>query len=139
MKKIETAGDPLAELLDQDCADYRAMYQLGLEQQRCIAREDLQGLELSFERMHRLMDRIRLRQEGRLAPEAPHPEVELRRAELRRLIGQLQELRRTNEAAVRQLMERTREELRQFQQSRRALRGYQLNQVHEARFFDGTR
>ncbi len=132
-------GERLAELLDQDRDDYGAMYQLGLEQQGCIAREDLEGLRRSCERLHSLMERIRLRQARYPAAGAWPPEAGCRRAELRGLIGQLQELRRANEAAVRELLARTREELKQLQQRRRALRGYQGARVHEARFFDGTR
>ncbi len=127
-----------AEHLGQELADFEAMYQLGLEQRDCIAREDLEGLGASFQRTRRLMDRIRLRQEHRPAL-GTTPEVEGQRNELRRLVGQLQELRRDNEAAVQQLLARTRDDLRQFQQSRRALRGYQQAGLSEARFIDRVR
>ncbi|MBI2504126.1 MAG: hypothetical protein HYW07_12955 [Candidatus Latescibacteria bacterium] len=132
------APESRAEHFRQDCADYRAMYQLGLEQRDCIAREDLEGLGNSFRRLRRLMDRIRLRQAGRPAA-GNSPEEEGQREELRRVIAELQELRRGNEAAVQGLLSRTREELRQFQQGRRSLRGYQTTRPSEARFFDGVR
>lgn len=132
-------AERLIDLLEQDGADYRAMYQLSLEQQQCIAREDLESLERSFERMHCLMDRIRRRQARVRGLDEAHPQLESRRAGLRQLIGELQELRCANEAAVRQLMARTRDELKQVQQGRRALRGYQSTRIHDARFFDGTR
>ena len=122
----------------QDCADYRAMYQLGLEQRDYIAREDLEGLGNSFQRLRRLMDRIRLRQAGR--PAAGDAPEELRHSEeLRRIITEIQELRRDNEEAVQGLLERTREELRQFQQGRKSLRGYQVARLSEARFIDRVR
>ena len=44
-----------------------------------------------------------------------------------------------NEAAAQCLLERTRDQLRQFQHSRRALRGYKRVSPVEARFFDGVR
>ena len=132
------APDSPAEFFRQDHADYQAMYQLGLEQRDCIAREDLDGLGSSFQRLRRLMDRIRLRQEGR--PAAGNTPEELhQREELRRVIAELQELRRNNEVAAQGLLSRTREELRQFQQGRRSLRGYQTTGPSEARFIDRVR
>ena len=133
------APGTLADHYQQDYADYRAMYQVGLEQRDCIAREDLEGLSVSIQRLRRLMDRINLRQAGRPAAGSPSPEEERQREELRRLLGELQELRRDNEAAVQQLLARTREEMRQYQQRRRAIRGYRVNAPEEARFFDGVR
>lgn len=132
------APDSSAELFRQDCADYQAMYQLGLEQREYIAREDLEGLNSSFQCLRRLMDRIRRRQEGRPAA-GNTPEELRRREELRRLVAELQELRRHNEAAVQGLLGRTREELRQFQQGWRSLRGYQKTGPAEARFVDRVR
>ncbi|MCC7260906.1 MAG: flagellar protein FliT [Candidatus Latescibacteria bacterium] len=126
------------ERLCQDLADYEVMYQLGLEQRDCIAREDLEGLAASFQRTRQLMDRIRLRQEGSPGPGREPGEATQREA-VRRLLGRLQELRRDNEAAVQGLLARTREEVRQFQQGRRALRGYQKAGLSEARFIDHVR
>jgi len=128
-----------AELLRQDLADYEVMYQLGLEQREYIAREDLEGLGASCQRTRRLMDRIRLRQAGRPVL-GGGPNLEGPRQEVRRLIGRLQELRRQNEAAVQQLLDRAREEGRQFQQGRRALRGYRKQAgPSESRFIDRVR
>ena len=132
------APEPRTDQFAQDRADYHAMYQLGLEQRACIAREDLEGLGSSCQRLRRLMDRIRLRQVGRPAV-GDGPEELRRREELRRLIAEIQELRRDNEAAAQGLLERTREELRQFQQGRRSLRGYQAAKASEARFIDRVR
>lgn len=126
------------ERLCQDLADYEVMYQLGLEQRDCIAREDLEGLAVSFQRTRQLMDRIRLRQEGSSGP-GREPREATQREEVRRLLGRLQELRRDNEAAIQGLLARTREEVRQFQQGRRALRGYQKTGLSEARFIDHVR
>lgn len=132
------APEPRADHFTQDCADYHAMYRLGLEQRDYIAREDLEGLGSSFQRLRRLMDRIRLRQVGRPAA-GDAPEELRRREELRRIIAEIQELRRDNEAAVQGLLERTREDLRQFQRGRRSLRGYQAAKASEARFIDRVR
>ncbi len=132
------ASEPRADHFNEDCADYRAMYQLGLEQRDYIAREDLEGLGSSFQRMRRLMDRIRLRQAGRPAAGDSHEELR-QREQLRRIITETQELRRNNEAAVQGLLERTREEMRQFQQGQRSLRGYQTTKLSEARFIDRVR
>lgn len=131
-------SQPQADRFIQDCADYHAMYQLGLEQRDYIAREDLEGLGSSFQRLRRLMDRIRLRQAGRPAV-GDGPEQLRQREQLRGIITQIQELRRNNEAAVQGLLERTREEARQFQQGRKSLRGYQTARASEARFIDRVR
>ena len=131
------------EILDQQYEDYCAMYQVSLEQQACIEREDLSELNVSFERVHRLMDQIRLRQAD--MPElsrnnsAVHPEFRKRGQTLRRIIGELEELRQVNEKLVKELLQRTRGELRQFDKGQRAIRGYQSTKVQDARFFDGTR
>ena len=131
------------EILDQHYEDYRAMYRVGLEQRDCIAREDLSGLEVSFERMHRLTDRIRRRQAGmpELGPGggAAPGELQQRHQNLRHIIGELQEVRQSNERAVKRLLQRTRDELRQFGKGQRAARGYRRTRVQDARFFDGTR
>ena len=133
-----SAPGSLAEKYQQDYADYRAMYQLGLEQRDCIAREDLEGLGNSCQRLRRLMDRINLRQGGPTG-DSPSPELERQREELRQIINELQDLRRDNEAAVQHLLEHTRGELRRYQLRRRAVRGYEVNSPAEARFFDGVR
>ena len=131
------------ELLDQHYEDYRAMYRVSLEQCDCIEREDLSGLEVSFERLHRLMDQIRRRQAGmpELGPceGAAQKELQQRHQNLRHIIGELQEVRQGNERAVRHLLQRTRDELRQFGKGQRAARGYRRTRVQDARFFDGTR
>jgi hypothetical protein len=131
----------LEEVFDRQYEDYRSMYQLGLEQRSCIAGEDLAGLDASFGRMHRVMDRIRLRQTDldELCSGGVPAGVAERREALRTIVVELQELRRVNERAVRQLQGRTREELKQVQQGRRAARGYRHSKVEQARFFDGTR
>lgn len=132
------APEPQLDHYTEDCADYRAMYQLGLEQRDYIAREDLEGLGSSCQRQRRLMDRIRLRQAGRSAP-GDSPEELRQREQLRQIITETQELRRNNEAAVQGLLEQTREQLRQSQQGRKSLRGYQVAGLSEARFIDRVR
>jgi len=127
------------EFLDQQCSDYRAMYQLSLDQRACIEREDLPALQTLFARTHRLMDRIRLRQAQLPTLEGRHPEVEQRYETLRDLLVDLQELRQFNQQAAQRLLERAREEIRRFGKGRRAVRGYQNAQVGQARLFDGTR
>ena len=134
MDTLETAAD----LFVQDRADYQAMYQLGLEQRDFIAREDLEGLGNTFQRMRRLMDRLRVRQLKRPAP-GEAPEQVRQREELRRLIAELQVLRRDNEEAVQGLLEQTREKLRLSQQGRKSLRGYQNTKPSDARFIDRVR
>lgn len=132
------APDFPADHFTQDCADYQAMYQLGLEQRDYIAREDLEGLGSTFQRLRRLMDRIRLRQLGRPAA-GDTPEAVGQFEELRRLITEIQQLRRGNEEAVQGLLEQTREKLRLSQQGRRSLRGYQSTKPSDARFIDRVR
>lgn len=126
-------------ILDQQCGDYRAMYQISLEQRGCIEREDVAGLEASFVRLHRLMDQIRLLQEALPALERSNPQVEQRCEKLRGLIVDLQEMRQFNQSAAERLLKRTRAEIRQFNQGQRAVQGYQSAQVVQARLFDGTR
>jgi hypothetical protein len=136
------ASAALEDVLDRQYEDYRSMYQMGLEQRSCIAGEDLAGLDASLGRMHPLMDRIRLRQAqcDALFPRGGVPDAVARKREaLRLIVVELQELRRVNERAVRRLLERTREELRQVQQGRRAVRGYRQRPSEPARFYDGTR
>lgn len=132
----------VAQVIDRQYEAYKSMYQVGLEQRSCIAGEDLAGLDDSFARLHRLMDRIRLRQAelDELCPGGSFPaELGERRQALRLIVLELQDLRRVNEKALRGLLDRAREDLKQVQQGRRAVRGYGLAQVHQARFFDGTR
>ena len=116
------------------------MYQVSLEQRDCIQREDLSGLDASYQRMHRLMDQIRLRQaqvdEG---AEAPPPEARQRREALRHIVRELSELNQANQNGVRHLLDRTRQELRNFGKGRRAARGYRDTRTRDAQFFDGTR
>mgnify|MGYP001179838069 CR=1 FL=1 len=128
-------------IFDQQYMHYQTMYQVSLEQKSFIEVEDLSSLDISFERMHRLMDQIRLHQAGMpdLGVHGVHPELQERRVKLREIISELDELRQVNERSVRQLLERTRVELRQFGQGRRAIRKYQNSRVQGARFFDGKR
>ena len=115
------------EILDQQYVHYQTMYQVSLEQRNFIEGEDLSRLDASFERLHRLMDQIRLHQAGMpdLGENGMQLELQERRAKLREIITELDELRQVNERSVKQLLERTRVELRQFGQGRRAIRKYQ--------------
>lgn len=127
------------EILDRQYGDYRAMRTLGMEQRACLEREDLAGLEASFVRIQRLMDRIRLRQTELLALDKQHPEIRQRCDKLKNIILEIQDLRQFNQRSAQRLLEDTREEMRQLGKGRRARRGYQNAQVNQARLFDGTR
>ena len=133
-------GD-VKQLLDQQLDDYKAMYSASVSQRACIGREDVDGLQASFQRMRVIMDRIRLRQAALPGPapaaSAASEEVVERTEAIHQLIGDLQAIRKDNEASVRRLMERARDELAQFQRGRRATRGYATQKsVEEARFYD---
>ena len=130
----DTAG-----LLDRQLADYQAMYRLSLDQRACIEREDMAALEDSFVRMHRLMDRIRLRREELSELDRSDPEIDQRCERLKRLLVDLQEMRQSNQRAAERLLERTRREIRRFGLGQRAVRGYRSAGVESARLFDGTR
>ena len=134
------SDDVAMQLLDQQFDDYKAMYSASVSQRACIAREDVDGLQASVDRIRVIMDRIRLRQVALQGPEvasAASGEVVERTEAIRHLIGDLQAIREDNEGSVRRLMERSREEFEQFQQSRRATRGYATKRaVEEARFYD---
>ncbi|MEE2657341.1 MAG: flagellar export chaperone FlgN [Candidatus Latescibacterota bacterium] len=134
------------EALEAQCADYRTMYQVGVEQRQCILQDDLDGLNMAANRMRLLMDSIRARsahmpaQLGRHAGD--HPEIAERAQALKALISSIQEVRRTSETAIRDLQNQTRAELRRFDQGRRAWRGYgkaSTGRGEEARFFDDKR
>ena len=138
------ASNPdLLSILDGQYEDYLSMQRVSAEQSRSIARDDVAELEASFGRMHRLMDRIRLRQlelPGNVAEiEARDAEVARRLEALRGLIRGLLRDRQANETSVQRLMDRTRAELKQFGQGQRAAKGYRSRSVEDARFFDGTR
>jgi|SaaInl7_200m_RNA_FD_contig_101_211035_length_3304_multi_7_in_0_out_0_2 hypothetical protein len=127
------------EILDRQYGDYRAMRTLGMEQRACLERDDLAGLEASFVRIQRLMDRIRLRQTELPVLDKQHPEIRQRCDKLKTIILEIQDLRQFNQRSAQRLLEDTREEMRQLGKGRRARRGYQSAQVNQARLFDGTR
>ena len=127
-------------ILEQQYRAYRDMYQVSLEQKACIQREDLSGLDASYERMHRLMGQIRLGQAqvGDAAGSAPAA-VRQRREALRNIVRELSELNQANQNGVLALLDRARQELRHFGKGRRAARGYRDTRGRDAQFFDGTR
>lgn len=130
------------ELLDQQCKEYKAMQQVGLEQKDCITRQDVDGLNTAFGRMQGHIDQIQLVQQKIPvfdSVDQVHPKLEEKRRQLRTLIVQLQELNLVNERGVRHLMKTTQEELHKFGRGRRAARGYQQNKNQNARFFDGKK
>ncbi len=127
-------------ILDEQYRAYRDMYRVSLEQRACIQREDLAGLDASFERMHRLMDQIRMRQadvgDGNTSASA---EVRQRREALQHIVRELSTLNQANQTGVRELLDRTRGELQHVGKGRRAARGYRDTRARDAQFFDGTR
>lgn len=127
------------ELLDQQCGDYQAMYSLAQEQWVCLEREDLPALEASFAQMHRIMNRIYLRQRELSMLAQGDPESEARRAWLRRIIAELQEVCQANQRVARRLLERTRGEIRQVDRGKRASQEYRGSPLVLARLVDNTR
>ena len=129
----------IRELLDGQITDYQAMFRLGVAQGQFIASENLTSLDASFDQMQQLMDRIGMRQRElsttALSEAAlSDPAIAEDTARIRSFIVDLMELRSSNEARVRTTMERTRGELRMFGRARSAVKGYQSQQVAEARF-----
>ena len=134
------ASEDALGILDEQYRAYRDMYRVGLQQKACIEREDLTGLDASFERMHRLMGRIRLGQaEVGDSGTSASPEVRQRREALRHIVRELGTLNQANQTGVRDLLDRTRKELQHFGKGRRAAKGYRDTRSRDARFFDGTR
>ena len=139
------AQEEVLSALEQQLGDYRGMQQVSLEQGQFITREDVTGLSSSFERMHRIMDRIRLRQQelpsGSLARRLESGDARIAECleAIRHIIRDLQRSRQAHERSVRLLMERTQSELVGLGQGQRAARGYRGRFVEDARFFDGIR
>ena len=129
------------EILDQQYVCYKNMYQVSFEQGQFIKDEDLSRLDASFDRMHFLMDQIcqHKAEMPDLMEDGMQLELQERFAKLRAIITELDELRQVNEYSVEKLLERTREELRQFDHGRQAIRKFQKLQVQDAHFFDGRR
>ena len=132
----------VTRVLDQQHEDFRAILAISTRQRDCLAREDLEGVEATSGRMHGLMRRIQLRQFelprdlARITDSAVAERVHDMQDTIRRALR----MRQMNEHSVRQLMARTRSELRQFRQGKRATRGYRHRQVEgPPRFYDGRR
>ncbi len=126
-------------LLDEQCQDYRHMYEVGRVQRVCIEGEDLVGLEEAFTHMHQLMDQVRLRQASLPKKAGGVPEVEERFALMRDWLERLQGQRLGTQRLAAELLKQNRDEYRQFGRGRRAVRGYQSTHPQEARLYDGTR
>jgi hypothetical protein len=129
----------ILEVLEQQCADYQAMYRINLEQRASIEREDLQALEESLNQAHRLMIQIHLRQARLPALDPANPKITERCNALRRILLELQELQRSNQQAAQHLFEQTQNELRRLGRGQRASREYHHLRIPGARLFDGTR
>ena len=128
-----------ADVLEAQYADFLRLYELGLEQREFIGREDLKALELSFARMHSVMDSIRLRQ-SRLAPaHVLGHEARERREQLCELITEVEALRQRNQETAERLLADARGEMRHLGRGRQAVRGYAKRPVGGARLYDGTR
>ena len=135
-----SADREILNLLDQQCCDYRDMYEVGRRQRSCIESDDLTGLEEAFAQMHQLMDQVRLRQAK--LPRAPGGvrEIEDRFALMRDWLERLQEQRLSTQRMAEELLKRNRDEYQQFGRGRRAVRGYQNSRPQEAsRLYDGMR
>ena len=125
--------------LEAQCADFRKLYDLGLEQRDYIEREDVQGLGGAFARMHRVMDSIRLRENELPSSSDCNDELLEKRERLRLLIMEIQALRQRNQDAVERMRDTTRGELRRLGKGRQAARGYGNRASAGGRFFDGIR
>ena len=141
-ENLHTEEDVLGAL-DSQVEDYRAMQQVSIDQGRSIASEDLPGLSASFERMHRLTDRIRLRQANLPADlhvlEARDAKIAGRLEAIRGIIRELLQTRNGHERSVRNLIGEAQAELKMLGHGQRVARRYQNRFAGDSRFFDGTR
>lgn len=96
------------------------MHAVGLEQRDCVERDDLMGLEFAFTRMQELMDRVRLRQQRIPDLGDDRPAVASRLEIMRNLLYELEGLRSHTQVQAEKLLVRTRSEMRQMGQGRRA-------------------
>jgi len=117
------------------------MLAISTRQRDCLAREDLEGMEAASGRMHGLMRRIQLRQSElpRDLDQITDSAVAERVRDMEDTIRRAMQMRQVNEHSVRQLMVRTRSELKQFRQGKQATQGYRYRQVGMPRFYDGRR
>ena len=127
------------EIIERQYADYQSMLALGMEQRRCIAREDLAGVEASLASSHRLIEQLRRYPLKIDAVEREVPQIAARGAALSTLVLEVEALRRQNQVALQQLLERIRKEIRQLDRGKLAAAGYKTVAPNQARLFDGVR
>ena len=133
----------IAAILDAQYDDYQAMLTLGSKQKNAFSRNDLSGLDDNFQQLRLCMNRIRLR-ETHLPTrwqDDPDPAIAGRCADLRRIIGELDQIRQVNERSVRDQLQQTRLDLKQSQSGQKAVRNYLSHRgsIQGPRFYDGRR
>ncbi len=129
----------ISEAVDNQCAIYALMYEVGRRQHHCVENEDLTGLNESFSEMHQLMDRARAAQDRLSEVEKlseQYPEHVLR---MKDWLDRLQRQRRGAQEKAEQLLEKNRADNRQIIQGRKALRSYGFSKSEPAKLFDGVR
>ena len=139
MDKINQA----IKAFEESYADYMGIYRAGMEQEQHIVNEDMGLFGRAAGVVQRHMDRIRLRQQGlswlEPADFRNNSALETGRQQLVQIINKIERQRRSNESMLHRALERTRGEMKQFQQSRRAVRGYGKKKGLDGRFVDGLR
>ena len=135
--------DPSAAAAEE-YRDFEALRAVALEQGRCIAAEDMEGLNRSLARFRSLKNRIELRQrrlpDFRRALRDGEGDWAARREGLNRLLGEIDSLRRTNEGALKRWRERTRVQLSQVGKGAQGVgRGYGRRAMAGPRLLDGVR
>lgn len=130
----------IAAILDEQFDDYRAMRTMGIRQRNFLSCNDLDGLDDSFRKLRSCMDRIRLR-ESQLPvqwQEVADPGIDKRRADLRQIIGELDQIRLVIEQSVRDLLQETRVDLKRCHSGRKAVKNYLTPSGGplDARFYD---
>ncbi len=115
------------------------MHSVGLAQLDCVEREDLTGLELAFTRMQEFMDRVRMRQQRIPDLGDDRPGVASRLEIMRNLLYELEGLRSHTQAEAEKLLVRTRSEMRQMGQGRRAYRSDPDARPGSAQLYDRVR
>ena len=131
--------ESISEAVDNQCAIYALMYEVGRRQHHCVENEDLTGLNESFSEMHQLMERARSAQDR--LPELEkmseqYPEYVVR---MKNWLEKLQLQRRGAQEKAEQLLEKNRADNRQIIQGRKALRSYGFSKSEPAKLFDGVR
>ena len=126
-------------MLARHGAEYQAMLTLGLEQQRCIEREDLAGVEALLVPLHRSMEWLRRHPLGGEELDCAVPELAVQGAALRELVLKVEARCRQNQQALQLVLARTRKEIRRLDRGKQAASGYATAEPAQARLYDGVR